>query len=140
MYTINVILAVITIISFIITITTFVKTEIKKANERANIQILKERNAALQKSLARLFTTADAIVQLGKADNTDVSNLQQIARVLRHEIYSILEDSKWNSDELAKWRFGTIMESAHSPRKSAAEKKHPFEIKNDKVDDNKITP
>lgn len=130
----NAALAIITVISFIITITTFVRTEIKKANERANIQILKERNAALQKSLARLFTTADAIVQLGKVDKADISHLQQIARVLRHEIYSILEDSKWNSNELAKWRFGTIMESASTPQKNIDEKERPFEDKNDDAD------
>jgi uncharacterized protein HemX len=111
MTTIEIVLAIISIISFGLAVYSFVKNEIKKANERANVETLKERLKTLSQNLELLFQAANAIIQVPKNREVKVEELQDLARVLRSQIYLLSEKTRKMRLRLDDWQFGVMLKS-----------------------------
>jgi hypothetical protein len=107
------ILAAISLVSFGLTVYSFVSTRIKRANEKANVEIMRERFNALYSGLTGLFHAADMIVQLPKARREiQTHELQDLARALRAQIYFVGEQVRESRRRLDNWRFGQVIESS----------------------------
>ena len=112
MTTMNIVLAIISVLSFGLAIYSFVRTEIRKAHERANVETLKERLRALSQGLELLFQAANAIVQIPKGSReVKVEELQDLARVLRGQIYLLSEKTRKTRLRLDDWQFGVMFKS-----------------------------
>lgn len=103
----EIILAAATLLSFALAVYSILSTEIKKANERANIEILRERLKGLYQGLKGIHYTADAIVQVPKErSNIEVVELQNLGRVLRNNALELMERIRKSREQLDKWKFG----------------------------------
>lgn len=112
MNTLEIGLAIVSLGSFGLAVFSFVRMEIKKANEKANIEIMRERLKSLYQGLASLFHSADAIVQIPKArEGVSVNELQDLARVVRGQVYFQLERIKRSRMALDQWKFGELIGS-----------------------------
>ncbi|HUU19222.1 MAG TPA: hypothetical protein VMW72_18870 [Sedimentisphaerales bacterium] len=112
MNTTEALLAIVSVISFGLAVLSFVRTEIKKANERANIEIMRERLNALHQGIESLFFSIDAIIQIPKhRDDVSVKELQDLGRVVRGNIYLLSQKVRKSRAGLDKWQFGKMIES-----------------------------
>ena len=108
----NIVLALISVISFGLAVYSFVQTEINKANERANIEVLNEHMKHLHGGLESLFYAIDALIQIPKRrESMTVEQMQDMARILRSRIYFLSEEIRKLSDKLDNWRFGKVLKS-----------------------------
>jgi hypothetical protein len=67
MNTLDFVLSIISIFSFLLAVFSIVRTEIKKAAEKTNIEVMKERIDSLYHGLVSVYHTTDAIVQIPKS-------------------------------------------------------------------------
>ncbi|MFX0140275.1 MAG: hypothetical protein ACFFDN_41930 [Candidatus Hodarchaeota archaeon] len=111
MSTLDFILVLFSFISFGLAIFSFINTEIKKVKERANFELISQKLKALHEGLEALFHSADAIVQVAKGSDAKVTELQNMARVLRGHVYLLAKNIKNSREGLKKWRFGKMIES-----------------------------
>ncbi len=72
MNTLDFVLAIISITSFLLAIFPILRTQIKKAAEKANIEVLKERIESLYNGLVSIYHTTDAIVQIPKSHEVNI--------------------------------------------------------------------
>ena len=113
MTTLDLILAIISFLSFGFAIFSYIKTKINKVIDKANLEIYKERYKALHQELELIFYSADSIVQIPKKrDNVDIQELQDKARVLRGQIFLLSKNLKKTRNNLEKYQFGKMIKSA----------------------------
>ncbi len=126
MNTLDFVLAIISIISFLLAIFSIARTEIKKAAEKANIEVMKERIESLYQGLVSVYHTTDAIVQIPKSQETDIQELQNLGRISRSQVYILLKKIEKERNRLKVWKFGKMIPSEPVEDISPKEK---FEIK-----------
>ena len=135
MSAIEILLAIISIISFGLAIFSFLRNEIHKANEKAKVEVMRERLNVLYRGLSSLYHSADSIVQIPKTrENVTVGELQNIARLLRSQIYSQAELIKKSRGQLDRWRFGKMVPSERMDDILSAQK--PKDINKNKAGEN----
>jgi len=111
MSTLETMLAIISVVSFGLAVFSFVRTEIKKANERAKVEVMREKLNNLQGGLASLFYAADGMVQTSKRSDATLSELGNMARIVRGDIGTLLGGVRKYRISLDKWRFGVMIPS-----------------------------
>jgi hypothetical protein len=112
MNTLEYLLASVSICSFGLAVWSFVRTEVKKAKEQANIEIMREKLKSVHQSLASVFNTADAIIQIPKkSEKVDVRELQDLARLIRAQVLFLASKIKQSRQSLAEWKFGITIAS-----------------------------
>ncbi len=117
-------LAVISILSFLLAIWSTVRAELIKKQEVASRDILTERLNSLYQGSMSLFHTADAIIQIPKKqENPNVTELQNMARVLRAQILAHAEIIKDSQANLNNWRYGKVFFSTFQEPASNSEGK-----------------
>lgn len=107
----EIILAIISVISFALAVFSFVRTEIKKANERVKVEVMREKLSNLQSTLASLFYAADGIVQTSKRSDATLNELGSMARIVRGDIGPLITGIRRYKIRLDKWRFGAMIPS-----------------------------
>lgn len=107
----EIILAIISVVSFGLAVFSFVRTEIKKATERAKVEVMREKLGNLHHGLGGLFHAVDAIVQVSKKPDVTVGELQNIARIIRGNILVLLEGIRRYRIKLEEWKFGLMIPS-----------------------------
>ena len=111
MTTMELILIIVNFLSLGLAIYTIVRTRIRKAQERANIEVIREKLTGLHQELAALFHSVDGIVQIPKARDVGVEELQDIARIIRGNIGVILQGIRKYRNKLSNWKFGVMLGS-----------------------------
>lgn len=104
-------LSIISVVSFGLAVFSFVRTEIKKANERAKVEVMREKLSNMQSALVSLFYAADGIVQTSKGTDTTLNELGNMARIVRGNIGALITGIKRYRVRLDKWRFGVMIPS-----------------------------
>lgn len=107
----NIVLAVISVISFVLAVFSFVRTEIKKANEQAKIEIMREKLKNLYHALVAVLDSSNAIVQIPKARQASVEELQDLARITRGQVLVLLKGIGEYGRKLGEWKFGVMIPS-----------------------------
>ena len=124
----EIILAVISVISFLLAVFSFLRTEIHEINEKAKFNVMRERLNAIYRGLSSLYHSADAMVQIPKArKDVSVDELQDIARLLRSQIYSQAELIKKSRAQMEKWKFGKMIPSERIDEPIQADGKEGYE-------------
>ena len=111
MSTLEVVLAIISIISFIIGLVSFIRAEFIKIKEKSSVGILKEKLISINQGLLSLFYTADSLVQIPKRREVSLEEIQDIARILRTQIYTLSDNIKEAHDKLEKVKYGELYKS-----------------------------
>ena len=111
MTVIEILLSIITVISFGLALFSFVKNYITKTKEQAKVEVLKERLKHLNSGLESLFQAANAMVQIPKNREVNVKEIQDISRILRSQIYLLSEETKKEWIRLNEWKFGVMLYS-----------------------------
>jgi hypothetical protein len=112
----DVFFGVISVLSLGFAVLSYVQSEIRKANERANVEMMRERLKNLYQGLISIFHSADAAVQLPKTrENMTVEELQDMARVLRGQVYFLCQAARNSRNSLDDWRFGKPLKSDPLP-------------------------
>jgi hypothetical protein len=111
MSTLDIILALISVISFGLAIFSFVRNELKKAHEQTNVETMKERLRALSQGLETIFQATNALVQIPKGREISVEVMQDIARLVRAQIFLLSDKTKKERLRLDDWQFGVILKS-----------------------------
>lgn len=107
---IDAVLAIVSVFFFGLTVFSFIRKEIIKVNEKANIRVLQDRLEILQQGLGSLFHSADDIVQIPKErDDVTVADLQNYARLLRDNIYNQANLINKSKVQLDRWKFGKMI-------------------------------
>lgn len=107
----NVGFGIVGIVSLVFSIYTYYKTESKKVIEAAKVAMQKERMRNIQYSLIGILHSIDAIVQIPKKGEINVSQLQDLARVARGQVYVLATELKTERKKLDVWKFGELVES-----------------------------
>lgn len=108
----EVVLAITSLLSFGLAIFSFVRTEILKTKEKANVALMQEKLRSFYRGLQSLIHSTDAIVQIPKGRNVEVQELQNLARVTRGHGYVLMKAVQEYSGELKDWRFGVMIKSS----------------------------
>jgi len=112
MNTLEIVLAILTITSFGFTAFSFARTERKKANERANVEIMRQQFKDLHQGLQSIFYSIDAIVQTPKTGGqVTVKQLQNMARIARGQVHILSEGVRKSVDGISQWKFGVKLQS-----------------------------
>lgn len=111
MTTLDYILVFVSIASFLLAVTSYVRSSIKKATESANIAILRQQMDGLYLGLVAVLHGVDAIVQIAKQESISNEELANIARVTRGHAFVLLAGLKHYQGELSEWRFGVMIKS-----------------------------
>ena len=109
MNTLETVLAILTVISFGLTLFSFTRNYISKTKEQAKVEVFKERLKHLNSGLESLFQSANAMVQLPKKGDMHIEQLQDLARILRSQIYMLSEETKKDQLRLDEWQYGVML-------------------------------
>lgn len=111
----EIILGIISIISFLIGLYSFIQSEIRKTREKANVAILKEKLTSVYNGISSLYHTADAIVQIPKMEKeVRIEEMQNLARVLRGQLLSHATLIKESREKISDWKYGEMVQSSNS--------------------------
>jgi hypothetical protein len=106
------VLAVLSVISFGITVVTLVQKTIAKTREQANIELVKQELTALVQALNLVGHCVDAIVQIPKHRPSTVEELQDLARIARGQLHLLRKDFARSQERIHEWRFGKLLSSS----------------------------
>ena len=112
MSTLEITLAIITIISFMIGLISFIKAEKLKIEEKSSVGILKEKLASINQGLVSLFYTADSIVQIPKNRTMSKEEIQDVGRIMRAQIYTLSNSIKETHNKLEHAKYGVLYDSS----------------------------
>jgi len=98
-------------LSFAFAVYTYLRARAQRVTEEAKTEIYRERLRNLQYSLTAALHSVDAIVQLGKQESTSVEMLQNLARIVRGQLYTSIKQVERQRGYLREWRFGQMVES-----------------------------
>lgn len=111
MENVDTILAVVSILSFLLAVFAFVRNEIKKAAEKANVEVMREKIESLYQGLVSVYYSTDAIIQVPKTQRIDVATLQNLGRISRAQVFILLKKIEKERLRLKEWKFGTMIQS-----------------------------
>lgn len=111
MTTTEYILASISVISFGLAVFSFVRTEIGKAREASNIAVIREKLKGLSVGLIAAIHSVDAIVQVPKGREVRPEELQNLARITRGQLFTLVKVTSQYHRSLESWRFGKMISS-----------------------------
>ena len=111
METLDALLIAVSILSFLLALFVFVRTEIRKAAEKANVEVMREKIESLYQGLVSVYHTNDAIIQIPKSQQTDIVTLQNLSRISRAQVYILLKKIEKERVRLKEWKFGAIIKS-----------------------------
>ena len=102
-------LAVISIVSFVLAIVTMYKTKREREQAANAAVVVGQRIDSAAMSLEGVFTAVDSIVQIPKARTASVEELQDAARVARAQVLVSAKILKEADDLIALWRTGDVL-------------------------------
>ena len=109
----EVVLAVVSVASSIVSFYSFYLNEKRRNTEQANIEIMKEKFRSLHDDLRVVLGFADQIVQIPKLDKgTRIEELQNYARFIRHELLIKMKSISNESKQLENWQQGLPLKSS----------------------------
>lgn len=106
-------LAVISVVSFLLAIVSMYTTKRERERAANAADIIGQRIDSAAMSLKAVFTTVNSIVQMPKTRTVDVEELQDTARLARHQVLVSAEILKEADDLTELWRSGDALEAIH---------------------------
>ncbi|MDR6809646.1 hypothetical protein J2Y45_006724 [Dyadobacter sp. BE34] len=107
----NLLCGIITIAAFIFSVVTYYMTETKKIIEAAKAATTKERLKNLETDMIRSLNAVNMIVQAPKHQQVTVSELQNLARLVRADLRITISKLDIEANKLTKWKFGEMYET-----------------------------
>lgn len=112
MTTMEITLAIIGTVSSIFGIVSYIRSEIIKSNQKASVEILKEKLSGLNNGLINMFNAADAIVQIPKSREVSKEEFQDMGRQLRYQIYMLSKNIQETSKKIEKAKYDSLFKSS----------------------------
>jgi len=112
MSTLNIILSIISVISFIIGVWSFINSLLIKSREKSNVEVLKSKLEDLHQGIHSVLLATNAIVQIPKSRTVTIEEIQDHARVIRGQLIILSDGVKKQRRTLDDWKFGDILRTA----------------------------
>jgi hypothetical protein len=106
-----VIRSAVSILSFLLALIVFVQSQIKKAVEKTNMEVMREKIENLYQGLVSIYYANDAIVQMPKSQQIDTAMLQNLSRISRAQVFILLKKIEKERVRPKEWKFGAIIKS-----------------------------
>ena len=107
----DLIFGTVTVSAFIFSIYTHYKNKSKKEIEAAKNATHLERIRTTKNSLGGIFNTIDMIIQIPKSDEISIKQIQNMARIVRHQILVISKQLEMEENQLKEWEYGKVFTS-----------------------------
>ena len=114
MDTANIIFGIVGLSSFAFSIYSHFNSKSKREIEAAKVAMQKERYRNVQYLILPILHTVDSIVQIPKKGESNIKQLQHLARIARAQIVALSDQMKLDQKKLERWQYGRVVESKPS--------------------------
>ncbi|MET8362922.1 hypothetical protein ABZU53_05050 [Micromonospora sp. NPDC005194] len=106
---VDLVLGVISVVSFLLAVWQLYLSERRKDREKANLAVVRQKMDSAADSLEAAFATVNAAIQIPKRRKVSVEEFQDLARIARIQVLTSVKALRESGDLIKSWRSGEIL-------------------------------